>query len=364
MLRQWGAEEAAQRYRYAQPPPRRSAVGWTFRVIATWSAAVATVLIAVAVAVMLFNYMHRGGGVTTAPAASKDIDRLKADLAKAQDEVKALRAERAEDGKLLAGLTARLSDQESRFLAQVSDLEGELEKLRKGSAAEKAKLTDEVKRLAGQLDAQLKELTAAGAELAKAKAELTNAKAELTNAKAELVAARAEAADSARQVDDLRKRLAAAADELDRAAKTQRDALAASQQAAKELAALKARHATMLDSFARLYVSAVAPDQSGWAARQRAARVAQLLPRCPQLRPSARGEAAARAMDKLEVLLIRLELLDTSDDRAVRSFAALASSEELAGEIEAVLAAGEQPPAVQKWLLEVRLILTGAERVT
>jgi hypothetical protein len=349
MLRQWGAEEAARRYRHVEPP-RRSAVGWTFRVIATWAAVAATLLIAVAVGLLLIGHTLRGGEPpATAPADRQQIDRLETELAKARGELEVLRAGRLKDGKAMVDLMAQLSEQELRYMEDLAELEAELEKLRKGSAGEKAKLAGEMKRLAGRLDAQDKELTAAGAELAKTKAEL--------------IAARADAARSVKQMEDLRKRLLAAAAELARAAKTHQDALAAGQQAARELAALKARHRTTVASLQRLYLSVVAPEQPGWGGRQKAAKSAQLLPRCAQLRPSARGEAAARVMDKLEVLLIRLELLDTTDARAVRSFAVLAESHELAGHIDAVLAADDQPPAVQKWLLEVRLILTGAERV-
>lgn len=351
MLRRWGAEQAAREHQ--RPQPAASAATRSFRALARWTAVAATLLIAAAVVVLVVGNLMRGGGwgrpVATAPAAQRQIDRLKSDLAKARQDLEDLQAENARDGETIASLLDRLSEQELRHATDLSAALADLAKVRKQSAAEKARLTDQAKRLTAELDGRRADLSAASTELAKTKAAL--------------VAAQADAEKSAGQLADLRKRLAAANAEITRASKSHQAALAAARDADNELTALNARLSATLAGFQRMYLTVAAPEKRGWAARQQAARERQLLARCARLRAAAREESARRLLDRLEVLLTRLELLDPAHRGAVEALAALAASSDVGGAIDAALAGGEQTLELRQWLMEARLVLAGAERV-
>lgn len=120
----------------------------------------------------------------------------------------------------------------------------------------------------------------------------------------------------------------------------------------------------LLANFERIYqAAAAAGGQAPWQARQSAARAAGLLAKCDQIRSQANSSQTAQLLERLEVVLIRLELLDPDDGAAVESFAALVASSGLTRQIDRVLAGGDEPPQVQGWLLEARFIIMGADNV-
>ena len=164
---------------------------------------------------------------------------------------------------------------------------------------------------------------------------------------------------------------------MNRATRRADDASASRQKAEDELAALKLRQRGLMNSFQRLYLSsaeaparasgaepaAAAAPGDGLLTRQLTARRNQMLLRHAHLRPSLQTQAAKDLFETLEVLLIRLDVLAAQDARAAESFAALVRQSKLPERIDEVLAAAAESPEVRSWLMEARLILTGADRV-
>jgi len=142
-----------------------------------------------------------------------------------------------------------------------------------------------------------------------------------------------------------------------------RRAIDAAKQLNADLLAARTRQQATLAAFQKLYLSAAAPGQSGWGARKSAAQTGKLSDQVARLRAEARTAEGIKLLAKLEVILTRLELLDTSNVLEVQSFTALIASSGLAGEIDDVLAAGKEPPPLRAWLLEARLIVLGGARV-
>jgi hypothetical protein len=143
-----------------------------------------------------------------------------------------------------------------------------------------------------------------------------------------------------------------------------------------ELAGLKARQAAVVGSFQQAYLHAAAgaadPALAERAAaagewplgvRQAAARNAQMLQRLARLRPTVRGGPVGALLDRLEVVLTRLDLMDVFDAGQARSFAALLEGGRLVALIDEALYASGQEPELLAWLLEARLILAGADHV-
>ena len=84
------------------------------------------------------------------------------------------------------------------------------------------------------------------------------------------------------------------------------------------------------------------------------------MERCAEIRPSVQGTGTGKLVDRLEVVLTRLNMLNVADPAEARAFAALVRRGGLVGEIDETLAKGQRAD-IRIWLFEVRLILEGAE---
>ena len=108
----------------------------------------------------------------------------------------------------------------------------------------------------------------------------------------------------------------------------------------------------------RVYLSAAAPGKQGYAARQHAARKRRLLERCAELRTKLSGTEQGDTLDKIEVLLTRLDLLDVHDEAAGDRFWALVKRAPLTVGWGSILKVPEPARSeFGEWLLEAGLVL-------
>ena len=128
-----------------------------------------------------------------------------------------------------------------------------------------------------------------------------------------------------------------------------------------ELARVETAAATQWRQFKRIYYESAAPNQRALLASQLAARRSKLLRRCGQLREQTTDEATGRLLERLEVVLTRLEIMDASSPRAGQRFDKVVVGAQLKREIDDAIVAGG-PADVQALLIQTRLILTGDNR--
>jgi len=363
MLRQWGAEEAARQQGPSRPLRTAGRTGRAVWTVMRWSAVAATVLILSSVVVMvlgpwLSHIGRRPAVATTGPTRPGQIRDLQDQLAAARSALAEAKTQLARTQPGLDGAAAQLSSVRKELEVAKSLLALEISKQRLAEA----KSADLDKQLADQakaIEEAKQQVVAAGEALKQKDALLKGLKDDLDRRKQfdELVSS--ELKKFRTRHSDILARLTVANSELSRLSKMHEQALAGRREVENDLAKMKAEHARILANVQRLYLSAAAAEEQGWAARRLAARQNRLLARCASLRPTVRGASPGRLVDRLEALLTRLELLDTDNPGAVRSFAAQAGAANWAGQIDGVLSAGTQPPAVQAWLLEARLLLAG-----
>ena len=339
LLRRWGAEEAAEHApQVALPSPRRSAGP-----VAPLLPYAAVAAAALAVGLLVATVIPRPAetvGLSTQPA-DDEIANLNADLSKAQRDIAGLRAR-------LGVLDADLRTERERFETDLAELRTDRDhhKAEATAAAVREKALKQT--LEGQ-QARLTALAAAEKQLAQARIDLAAAKKALTQAQA--------------QRDDSSRKLAAAAVELAQIGESYKKALAASTALEGEVKALKDRQAARMADLQRAYLAGGAENERGIRARQLAVQRSRIVERAAGVRSVATSKLARQAVDRLEVVLIRLELLDVDDTEAVVAFAALVRSVRPAETVDEALAAGGEVANVRAWLLEARLILVGAGRV-
>lgn len=368
LLRRWGADEAVGNAKVPPAPvPRPARAPGPQRPIWGFVAAAAAGILVAGVG-FYFAIRHTQSELdrTKGQLLAKDTEAgdAKALAARLEGELAGVRADLMSSRVMLAEaqtkLAAMLKDDKAAA-ARLAQLEGQFQARQKELADAK-----------GRHDALKLTLDEKQAELAKA----AKALAGLDQSKTSLAAALKKADRLEKDLADHRTRLAAANSEITRATNSSLRALADRKKAEAELAQLQARQEAVLATYQRTYLAAdlaapaAAParammesEQTGLSARQAAARRNQLLRRHAELRPALRTEPAKALFETLEVLLTRLELLDPDDPVAGESFRALIRQSGLAGRIDELLAAPDEPPQVRSWLMEARLILTGADRV-
>ena len=355
MLRKWGAAEALRTTEVgaapAPPLPGRRDVS---NLVLRWAplAAAAVLLIA---AVAFFIATEKGPGVAVAPriedmgpggpgpttvSAAKALQRL--------------RDENAEMRKQL--------DRQQRQLAAMGELqdklktiEGDLTKARSDLESERARHRTDVQELMASVKARQKDL----GEL-KGKVDSLGKRVDAAEKARDAALAAAKELPAVKvQLAAVENRLAAAADELTRVRKLQVAAEKAAEKNRQELALAKAREQQMLSAFRGPYLATAAPGEEGLRAAQVTAGSRRMLARCAELRGDVRSETTRLLLDKLEVVLTRLDLLDTSDAVAAESFLKLIAAGDLPGQIDAAMGADAETRGVRSWLFEARLILMG-----
>lgn len=206
------------------------------------------------------------------------------------------------------------------------------------------------------------ELSQKEALLAKANADLTPAQSQLTLAGRRLADANAELDKDRAEIENGRKELALVRDEFNRLRKLYDESLEGAATKPGVIDEARARTAAAWDDFARAYLDATAPDETGFRAMQVSARQSKMVERCTKLRAAAKAEPARKLLDKIETVLTRLELIEPGNFEAEDSFRSLLNSSNVLKEIETALDAGPEAPT-KSFLIEAKLIFSGAQRV-
>ena len=348
LLRQWGAAEAAEgQDGSATPVVAPVAAGRPFR---RRLAIAAGLLLALGAGLTAGRYWGRTDGKRE---TWKEVAIVQARMANMQSDVDQAEKDLATARRLHADAEKALFDEKAR-------LGGELSRLQARTATLEAVLADAPPAEREKLHQQIADLkTALATE--KLKAETTAKR--LKDTEANLATAKTALAASTKELASVKEKLSSAAEELNRVGRAQQRAVLAAKQLNDDLLQARVNQRAMLMTFQSLYLSAAAPGQTGWAARKSAAKSGKLSAQVARLRAQAKTKEGIKLLARLEVILTRLELLDTDNALEVQSFAALVSSSGLAREIDQVLTTGKEPPSVRAWLLQARLIILGGANV-
>lgn len=359
LLRRWGGEEAALSTEVKPAPAARGgrlrALPWSL--VLRWAplAAAAVLLIATVV----FHAVHTpvpGEGPVRPIIEDVGAARLPPPGWVDPNEVRKLRDEAAEMRKQAQDL-----DRQLRAFAGVKD---RLDGLEKDLADARGQLDGEKKRHGTDVQELAATLKARDAELqliqTKAKDLLGRLEA-MEKEKAEWKVPADELANLKTRTAGLEGRLTATADELQRAQKQLQDADKTRDEIRRELAAAKTRADQLIRVSQQTYLAVVAPSEEGLRACQVAARSRRLTDRLTALRGEVRSDPALRLMGKVEVLLVRLDVLNADDPAAVASFSKLLAGGDVLAQIDTLAAAEGESPAIRNWLFEARLVLTGAQ---
>jgi len=237
---------------------------------------------------------------------------------------------------------------------RIRELERQLAEVRKTHQAALAE-RDEL------LAERAEKLIAAGRELALLR---ERTKSQLARVRSELAALRDQAAGFKRRQRQLEAQLEAAKREFADAseASVRADVARRRCRVENELAWLRARHAVMQ---AGLIWPDHARPQAGPASladRQSAAQLRGALDQCARLRSSV-DKAHVGVVDRIEVVLLRLAMLDAKDSVDVKSFEDLLARGGLIRLIDETLDSPAALIELRTWLYEVRMILLGVDRV-
>ncbi len=269
----------------------------------------------------------------------------------------------------------RLSSELAAARAELDQVRQDLKAAEERLAAEKEAaetLKPKVETLERQLDSQRSALQASVDQRKALETAIRRKETALAGAQEDLKAseeARAMAVrrheQAAASLERLGRRLSALSEEMERLRKMNDDAVTSGREARVELARLRARTAAMALDIQQAYLTAAAGGEVGMKARQIAARRTRMLQRCAELRRAMTKEQAKQLLDRLEVMLTRLDLLDTNDLDAVETFRGLFGRAGLEGQIDELLSSGLIQSAVRVWLFEAKLILgtPGVRRV-
>jgi DNA repair exonuclease SbcCD ATPase subunit len=165
------------------------------------------------------------------------------------------------------------------------------------------------------------------------------------------------------KVGNYEDRFTAATDELASLKRSNDDMAKKVQKAQDDLAAAKAAAAREFEQSQTAYLTAAVPTDHGLKARQAASRRARLVQRVMALRRGNPPQAALAVLDRLEVVLTRLDMIDPSESRAAHGFVKLLDSGGLVQQIDLALANPYTTPELLNVLVEAKLILAGADNV-
>lgn len=347
MLRQWGSQEAIRQQELPPPPQaQRPARHRLLRVMGPLAAAAALLI----------------GGIL--------LGNLRPWPAGPQRDDAALRTQ-----------VKTLGDQ----LAQVR---GELEASQQdlAAASKRAKVQEQ---LQGEFDRLAADLTAARAEVAAlqkkadesalaaqtATDEAKDLRMAMATSAAETQAAQQKVLDMTQTMTQQGRRLAAAAEELSRVRGGTEQADATLRKAQDDLTSLRSQQDLMFGDLQRVFLSAGALSQDGPAGatgadqgdslrvRQLAARSARLIERCADVRAGVRSANVKLLLDRLEVVLTRLDMIHADSAIDARAWSALLDDGQLVQEVDKALAAPAESPAVRVWLMQAKMVLAGVQYV-
>lgn len=213
--------------------------------------------------------------------------------------------------------------------------------------------------------AKLKEdAVKAASLLAEMAPRLEAATGEVNDARKLLAYKEKETAELVRDIDAKRKRMGAAQAELDRLISVNERAARASRKALNEMVLMHARREALFADARRVYLSVKAADEAGLHASQMASRRSGMIAQCSKLRALADADGLRTLLDKLEVCLTRLDLIDATSYEEAQAFTALVSTSKVLDQIDEALGTRIDDEYLRTWLFEARLILMGIERAS
>jgi peptidoglycan hydrolase CwlO-like protein len=358
MLRRWGAKEAASRVKL--PPMRQSdgEGGGPLRVL-RWGLP----LTAVAAAVIALSTWVASRSLTPQEPPKQVAEQL----AKAQEENKKSWAAWTESQKQL---------QEQRSRAQMAELKlDQLQNQRDGRSRQVEDLRGQVASLTKSLERQKEQLSYGQAALA-AVTKVAKASASVPVAPAPapvqppppplpptVAVVQEKVIDLQAQVRNFQDRLAAAQGEMSRLRQANDDMMRKVQAAQEELLAARSLQAREFRQTQAAYLAAAAPTESGLRARQSASKRSRLTQRVTSLRRAEQSQTTIALLDRLEVALARLEMIDPNDPRAVQGFARLVESGQMVQKLDEALTAVNMSDELRNVLAEAKLILAGVDNV-
>jgi chromosome segregation ATPase len=233
---------------------------------------------------------------------------------------------------------------------KAGELTKEVERLKKDGGTAQKDLQKQFEKLQEDLKAKEKEFTEANDTLTAVKKD-----------RSRLITVVKDLSESQGRLEMTEKRLAAATEEMGRVRKMYDEAEASKQKTQLEFSALTIQRAAMLLDVQRVYLGEGGAESLR--TRQEVARSNKLLQRCAELRKGAEAEPARKLLDRLEAVLLRLDMLEPGELSASASFATLVREGDVIEQIDKALASGTTGTKMRSWLLEVRCVLAGADRV-
>lgn len=339
LLRRWGAGESV---RDAQgldlQPPNVSGSRPKMEFVLRWSPLAAGLMLAI------------WGGLFYVGAKSLPQVPLEVALHTGTSQQQAEAAKTA-----LQTLREEMDKNERGYVAKMEELARQAQ----AGEAKAADLDKAVKVQQAQLTAtqeRVTKLTAAATTQKRDAEEALAAAAKKAESERDTLAAKLSATED--QLLSTRVRLTAAAAELTQKQKQYDEAVASAKAAQDGVAAAKAKQFLDLELVQRSILSAAAPGQQGLRARQVACKQLKLTDRLTNLRNV--NESTRKTLDRLEVVLIRLETMDANDARAAQSFGKLLTEGKVLERLDEALAMRQDAEA-QQWLFEAKMILMGAQ---
>ncbi len=358
MLREWGARKAIEQ---SDVPARRVTTpggGGSFR---RWGPLVAAAVLRAASAGIVLGSGGSAGHGEDGPGATGQEGGV-AEVRRLEGELKRLRGELADSRTALAKAAERLetlprSEQEIR-----SAIEKEYEVML--ASREKRWQTQQLKpalaklkTLTDRLDVREAKLDMLKAELAKAKADpnrLAEMEKTLAAARDELTATRLAIRQQRSEIRRLRKQ----GDEHQEQIASLESTVKTLREHSRTLQQLKRRERRVWGRMAGIYVNALAPRQRGMEAVVTAAGGAGLSGRLASVqRKSDLDEDTRTLLATLEVVVVRLELLDAGDTDERAALRAAIRKQRLLERIDEALDEEKAPAGVATLLTETKLLL-------
>ncbi len=348
LLRQWGGDEASRTADVPPAPAPPGRAGGALTPVLRWAPLAAAAVLLVAAAWLYVESLRNARLPGPAPIIEEiPIVATRPD----QEQIDRLKNQAAE-------LRRQLAESETR-LAALAKLPEKLKALEELRESDRVLHLAEVKKLNVGLEATTKARDDLGGKVAAAEQRI----AALEKEKQALQPAGDELAKVKTQLSDLQKRLAAATEELARSRKEHDAAIAAAKEANRQADRWNTRQQELILAFQQTYLASAAPGSEGLAARKTAARAREVVGRIPEILPDVRSDSTRQLIHRLEVVLIRLELLDTARVGAENTFLKLLAAGDFPKQIDEALQSGGEPQRVRTWLLEAKLILMGAGHV-
>ncbi len=339
MLRLWGNQEATGSSEIGRPPafePPRLVRDKLFRWLPL---AAAAALLAVSLVVLAFTL------------------RDDAKMADQRNKIAILQSDLKEKQKQHEELLGKLSEEEQAKHDAISRAElaeknaRDLQKKLASGETENTGLAAKIEIVQTERDRKQKDLDALALRLKT-----------LEKEKSGLEARAAEAASASEELTTEKAR-------LDEEIKILRELhLAATEKLAesnKELTRLRSQRALVLMDIRQLYLNMVAQGDTGISGLQKAVRLRRMTDQCERLKLSLQSDSARELFDRLEVALIRLEMLDTTNHQlATEELGRIVRGGQIIQRIDKVIEQGTEPADIRAFLFEARLILMGDNNVS